>query len=254
MVSIRQNSTGLETVRNILGVDVSVLSTSAAVNQISKLIIESIHTKILFLNAYGANQAWQDEEFRHTLKQFVTLPDGLGVDLCSFINYGEKFPDNLNGTDFIPHLLGQLKSSCSVALLGAQPGVADLARDTFQTQFPNHQFRVISHGYFAPEMETTILAQLKSLKPDILLVALGNPVQEKWIINNCHSDNCTLVFGVGALFDFTAGRVPRAPSYIRRFRLEWLYRLWKEPRRLWMRYVVGNPAFIMRSIIQKLRT
>lgn len=248
---IQTKSPELPGMRNILGVNVSVLSTAAAVNQISKLILESIHTKILFLNADGANHAWRDANYRRDLNHFVTLPDGLGVDLCSFINYGKTFPDNLNGTDFIPHLLEQLETGYSVALLGGKPGVAEIAAKSFQTKFPKHQFSVISHGYFDSGAEKTILENLAIVKPDILLVAFGNPVQEKWIIENCDSENCTLVFGVGALFDFTAGRVPRAPSYIRRIRMEWLYRLWLEPKRLWARYVLGNPAFILRSIKQK---
>lgn len=246
------NSTGLPDVRNILGVEVSVLSKSGALAYISQLITDFKHTKILFLNAHGANLAWRDEAYRHCLKKFLVLPDGLGVDLCSLLNYGEKFPDNLNGTDFIPHLLGQLEKGVSVALLGAHPGVAELAAKSLQSQFGKHRFTVISHGYYPPDQEKEILRRLSELKPDILLVAFGNPAQEKWINNNCGPENCRLVFGVGALFDFIAGRIPRAPNYVRRMRLEWLYRLWLEPKRMWVRYIIGIPTFMIRALKQKI--
>ncbi len=237
--------------RNILGVKVAVLSKNAALARIARLIATETRTNLTFLNANGANIAWNDDAYFDYLEKFEVLPDGIGVDLGSLINYGEKFPDNLNGTDFIPAMLEYLEGGVSVGLVGAEPGVAKLAGERLQERFPNHRFDVVGHGFFAKNEEVKILDRLREKRPDILLVALGNPKQEKWIIENCTSKHCILAFGVGAYFDFVAERVPRAPRVFRQFRLEWLFRLGLEPRRMWKRYVVGNPAFLIRSYMQK---
>ena len=85
-----------------------------------------------------------------------------------------------------------------------------------------------------------------------ILVALGVPRQEKWIVERLTPDHCTVPIAVGALFDLSTGEVPRAPLLLRRARSEWVYRLWREPRRLWRRYIVGNPVFLARVLRQRL--
>ena len=81
---------------------------------------------------------------------------------------------------------------------------------------------------------------------NLLLVAMGNPLQEHFIADKLGPQHCSVAAGVGALFDFFADEVQRAPEFVRKARLEWIFRLWLEPRRLWRRYVLGNPAFLMR--------
>ena len=237
--------------RIIFGVRVSVYSKQTALERIANAVASAQHLKIAFLNAHGANVAWVDDEYVQDLLKFDVLADGIGVDMGSLINYGSEFPDNLNGTDFIPALIRHLNPGKKIALLGAAPGVAEAAAKNLQIEFPKHQFSVVANGYFSIEEENGILKKLKSIKPDILLVALGNPAQEKWIAKNCNKDNCTVAFGVGAYLDFAAGRVPRAPEILRKLRIEWAFRLWLEPGRMWKRYMVGNPLFILRSFLQK---
>ena len=237
--------------RIILGVGVSVYSKQTALERIAKAIASSHHLKIAFLNAHGANIGWVDDGYVQDLLKFDVLADGIGVDMGSLINYGHKFPDNLNGTDFVPALFRHLNPGIKIALLGAAPGVAEAAAKNLQAEFPKHQFSVVAHGFFSDQEEKSVLADLKSSKPDILLVALGNPAQEKWIAKNCAEENCTVAIGVGAYLDFAAGRVPRAPEILRKLRIEWAYRLWLEPARMWKRYMVGNPLFMLRSVQQK---
>ena len=237
--------------RTILGVSVSVYSKQSALKRVAKAIASNHHLKIAFLNAHGANIAWVDNEYVHNLSNFDVLADGLGVDIGSLINYGSKFPDNLNGTDFIPALLEYLTPGTKVALLGAAPGIAEQAAKNLRLEFPKYHFYVVAHGYFSNKKEKQILIDLKALKPDILLVGLGNPNQEKWIAKNCTKDNCTVAFGIGAYLDFAADRVSRAPDIVRRIRIEWVFRLWLEPGRMWKRYMIGNPLFLLRSFMQK---
>ena len=98
-----------------------------------------------------------------------------------------------------------------------------------------------------------MLDRLAALDPDITLVAMGTPQQEIWIDSNIRQGHGRMVFGVGALFDFISGAVPRAPMAVRKMRLEWVWRLIQEPSRLWYRYIVGNPVFLYHVFRYKFR-
>ncbi len=238
--------------REVLGVSVCVCDGAAAVDMIEGMLQANEHRKFAFLNANGANIAFNDSNYRKCLDEFTVLPDGVGVDLASRILYGSPFPENLNGTDFIPYLFASLPKKLKVGLLGGMEGVADEAAASWSRRFPQHEFDVISHGYFDGEKESQILARLVDDPVDILLVAFGNPKQEYWIAEHIGPSHGKVVFGVGALFDFAANRVSRAPQQLISLRLEWVYRLWLEPKRMWRRYVLGNPTFVQRVIRQKL--
>ncbi|NKB53250.1 MAG: WecB/TagA/CpsF family glycosyltransferase [Rhizobiaceae bacterium] len=237
---------------DILGVNVWAATCTAAVAEIQRDIDDGGHRKLSFLNAHGANIAYSDQNYCNTLQQFTVLSDGVGLDLGARILYGSAFPENLNGTDFIPALLSRLTAGRKIALLGARPGIADLAAQRFSQQYSQHEFNVISDGYFDNAGEEAILAQLKQQRPDILLVAFGNPKQENWIAENCTSDHAAVCIGVGALLDFTSGTITRAPQWLIKSRGEWLYRLWLEPKRMWRRYMIGNPLFLSRMLMQKI--
>ncbi len=238
--------------RDILGVDVSVMTREMAFESIGRAISDVEHRKYAFLNAHGANIAYKDAEYRSVLNRLSVLSDGIGVDLASRVLHGRSFPANLNGTDFIPGLFSCLDSPAHIALLGARPGVACDAMKKLQADYPRHRFTVAGDGYFDEIGEQNILKVLRDDRPDILLVAFGNPIQEKWIANHCTAEHAVVAIGVGALFDFIAQRVPRAPSIMRRLRIEWLHRLALEPRRMWRRYLLGNPVFLYRVLRQKI--
>lgn len=238
--------------RNILGVEVAVLDEGEAIALCGALVADRRFTKIAFLNAYVSNVAHTDSEFHAALARFLIFADGVGVDIASKVLYGKSFPANLNGTDFIPKLLRQLPGPMKIALVGATRENVEAACDRFARHAPQHKFYLISDGYFSSAGEAQIFDDLVSIQPDILLVAMGVPRQEFWI-DNLSERHATLVLGVGALFDFISGAVPRAPNWMRRARLEWLFRLIMEPRRLWQRYVVGNPVFLWHLLRQRLK-
>jgi exopolysaccharide biosynthesis WecB/TagA/CpsF family protein len=238
-------------VYDILGIPVARLEWEEALSTMRLMIRDRIFTRISFLNAHNANVACSDAEFADALKRFLVLPDGIGVDIAARLLYGSAFPANLNGTDFIPALLTSTSEPLTVALLGARHPNADAAAAAFAAMAPQHRYAVIHDGYFSKEEEPAILAEIAALRPDVLLVAMGVPRQEFWIDYNINASHCTLPFAVGALLDFMSGAVPRAPVWVRRMRMEWLYRLANEPARLWRRYVVGNPLFLARVVRQK---
>jgi exopolysaccharide biosynthesis WecB/TagA/CpsF family protein len=237
--------------RRILDVDVAVLDRLQAIALLSELINKRQFTRIGFLNAHMANVARTDDDFSDVLSRFLILPDGVGVDLASKMVFGSPFPANLNGTDFIPALLRSLPGPLKIGLLGARRASVDGAARQLAYLAPHHRVEVVSDGYFTAAERPAVMTKLKAMRPDILLVAMGVPQQEFWIDDNLNGEHTTLAIGVGALFDFLAGAVPRAPSWIRHARLEWLFRLGIEPQRLWRRYVVGNPLFLLRAFAQR---
>ena len=239
--------------RDILGVPVVALPWSVAIETMRAMIAEQHFALVTWLNAHNANLAQDDVEFRQALERFLILPDGVGVDIASKLLHGAPFPANLNGTDFIPALLTAETRPLRVGLVGARADVVEKATASFRQLAPQHEFRVISDGFFKAADEPHILEILKNYQPQILLVAMGVPRQEMFMASHLSVEHCTLAFGVGALFDFRAGVVPRAPILVQKLRFEWLYRLAQEPERLWRRYIVGNPLFLLRVLRAKLR-
>ncbi|KQT69806.1 hypothetical protein ASG54_14760 [Aureimonas sp. Leaf460] len=235
--------------RRIGGVDVISVAADEARRILMARIEAKIFTKVGFLNAHCVNLAFESETYRRSLEDFVILPDGIGIDIASQLLYGTPFCENLNGTDFVPYLLAETGRPLSVALLGAEPGVADEACARLVKACPQHRFAVVSHGYFQEGLQTeVVLSTLRTLKPDIAIVALGVPRQELWIAEHLSGEECTIAIGVGALLDFVAGKVSRAPALVRMMRMEWIWRMMIEPRRLWKRYILGNPTFLARMI------
>lgn len=239
-------------VQDILDVRVSSFTLEEALGVLRRFLAERVFTPVAFLNAHGSNLARRDRRFAAALNRFLVLPDGIGVDLASKLLHGRPFPANLNGTDFVPALLASISSGLRVGLLGARPENAQGAAAALAELAPQHEYRVIADGFFSAESEPALLAGLAEWRPDILLVAMGMPRQETWIADKIGAAHCTMPIAVGALFDFLSAAVPRAPLVVRRLRLEWLFRLAIEPRRLWRRYLLGNPAFIGRVIGAKL--
>lgn len=239
---------------SILGVDVLALSMGDAQDMAHGYVTSGADEvgRIAFLNAHGANLAQVDVGFAAALGQCDVICDGVGLDIAAKILYGAPFPFNQNGSDFLPRFFAGAPRSYRVGLLGGEDGVAAHAAQVWAQHFPAHEFVCIHHGFFDEAEESDILDRLKADRVDVLLVAFGNPRQEKWIVEHISKHHCDLAFGVGALLDFTAGRMHRAPVWVQRLRLEWVYRLAQEPRRLFKRYVMGNPLFLLAVLKQKL--
>lgn len=238
--------------RSILGVNVLPMTQAEAVAFLAERIRARQFTKVAFLNAHVANLATVDQAFRKALDDFVVFPDGLGVDIASSVLHGRPFPANLNGTDFVPAFIAAQTEPLRIGLMGATRANVALAAAHLRTLAPQHEIVLVQDGYFSASDEPEILARLEQVRPDVLLVAMGVPRQEIWIAEHLSAKHCTVALGVGALLDFMSGTVPRAPLWLRRLGLEWLFRLFVEPVRLWRRYIIGNPLFLMRVLGRRL--
>lgn len=199
-------------------------------------------TKLGYANTNLINFAHQNPALATALRDFTLLNDGIGLSLGAYLRYGKKiFPDNLNGTDFTPDLLSRLPNGTKVFLYGSKP---QIALEMAQKLVTRQNLTVVGHqdGYTALD-QLTFIKTLNTCKADVVLVALGNPKQEEWIAATAPHLSAKLLIGVGALFDFATGHIPRAPTFMRRLKLEWLYRLIYEPRRLCRRYTLDILTF-----------
>jgi len=180
----------------------------------------------------------------------MVLNDGIALDLAAILRSGTRFPENLVGTDFTPVFLSGLDRGARVFLLGGQPHVVEAAAEKF-SRMPKVDIVGSVDGYSMWNDEAALIRQIEGARPDVLLIALGNPLQEQWILDNQDSLPVPLIFAVGALFDFVSGFTPRAPRLMRKLRLEWAYRLMREPRRLVGRYTVGTARFFGMVLFEK---
>lgn len=235
--------------RVILGVPITVTTSPALI----RLLGDGIRTRspryLAFANAHTLNLAVEDQEFLQILRRFTVVNDGLGVDLASKRLYGERFQENLNGTDFVPYFLRSLGYPVRVYLLGSREGVAQAAGEALVRCCPNVKVSGTHHGYFSVKETSRVIDAINAARPDVLLVAFGNPLQEKWIARYADVLSVPVCIGVGALFDFLSGRQPRAPRWVRLLRSEWCFRLMVEPRRMWRRYILGNVVFLRRVAV-----
>jgi len=239
---------------DILGVNVQAWSQQKAMDALDARVTEGTPTCVAFANTNLLNLAASNAGLRVVLADFVVLNDGLGADIAARVLYGSAFPCNLNGTDFVPAYLEHTARNHRIFIIGARPGVVDRAAHALQQRFgARHQVVGWVDGYAGAADTDGVLGSIAAAQASLLLVGMGCPRQERWIFDNMAGSRSRLAFGVGALLDFAAGEAPRAPAFIRRLRLEWAHRLALEPRRLFRRYMLETPLFLLRVIRQRLR-
>lgn len=204
-------------------------------------------TCVAFANTHLLYYALRDGELARILSSFVVLNDGVGLSMLARIAANREFPDNLNGTDFTPTLLRASPRGARLYLAGGAPGVAEKSAERIAAMCPQIEICGCCDGYAGAHRGKADVARLK---PDLVLAAMGNPAQERWIWEAARASGRGVFLAVGALFDFLAHRHTRAPPTIQRLRLEWLYRLMREPGRLWRRYSL-EILFVLAAALQQ---
>ena len=245
--------TSVETTRRIGQLKVYPASRLEAIGKVSQSIDRNEPCIFAFCNAHTVNIASTSQEFVSAVEKATLFNDGVGLDVASRILYGQRFPENLNGTDLTPQLLENLPADTKIFLLGSAPGVASLAQRTLAIRYPELSFVGAEDGFFALDAEPKLAQRIADARAQLVLVGMGHPKQELWAARNVDAIDA-VVLCVGAFLDFTAGEVRRAPPLVRKLRLEWVYRLVQEPRRLMRRYLIGNAAFLFRILYQRIGT
>lgn len=226
----------------VLGLPVDLVDQKQAVDKVATAIQDRTPLQVVTLNAEMAMNALADEELGDVIQRAgLVLPDGSGV-VWALRHQGQRVA-KLAGVDFVLGLLAEAEErGWRVYLLGAADEVIREAAQRAQQLHPRLQMAGFHHGFFQGDSEVTVVAGIQAASPDILLVALGVPRQEKWIARFQTSLGVPVAIGVGGTFDVMAGRVNRAPRWMQRLHIEWLYRLVKEPWR-WRR-MIALPRFV----------
>ena len=170
---------------------------------------------------------------------------------------GYKIPERITYADWTWQL-AELAVSRDFTLffLGARPGIAEKAATKLREKFPSLNVVGTHHGYFDKTRDSVenkkVIDEINLAKPDILIVGFGMPVQEQWLMENWEDIDAKVALTGGAVFDYISGELQRGPRWMVDYGFEWLARLLIEPRRLWRRYIVGNPLFLWRVFKQKI--
>ncbi len=202
-------------------------------------------TVLAFVNAHAMNSAAvSDRFFRAMMSADVVLRDGIGMAiLMGLLNQRPGL--NLNGTDLIPKILRRYQGG-GIALFGTQEPYLSTARDAIVRQLAPGSRVVVAHGFH----DTTVYLRVAAAhRPRLIVLGMGMPKQEEvaQVLRAALGFPCLIVCG-GAIIDFLGNKTSRAPAWMRRSGLEWVYRLAMEPRRLFERYVIGNPLFVARAL------
>jgi N-acetylglucosaminyldiphosphoundecaprenol N-acetyl-beta-D-mannosaminyltransferase len=249
------NSTEI-TQTSILGTKLSLCDEEQLIHEMDLAISSNSKRLILSGNIYSFNLCYENRWLRDFFnKSDIVRLDGEGLRLGARL-LGMETPKRMTWADFAWSLSEiACQKNWSLYFLGGKPGVADQASDRLTAVYPGLKIVGIKDGYFnksqTSEENAIVLAEINRVKPDILIVGFGMPVQEHWLLENRAQIGANIIITGGAVFDYISGELKRGPGWMTDHGLEWLSRLIIEPGRLWKRYIIGNPLFILRVLKQK---
>lgn len=232
------------TSRNIFDIPIA----AATLTEIPKIVTSFIENQgkktFFYVNSHCLNIASRNREYKSILQRAsLVYSGGFGPVLASRL-LGQPLPQRTPTPDFIEKVLRTAeKRGWSIYLLGTKLESLKRAIAKLKNKFPKLIINY-HHGYFGHDDEERVISDINSKQPTILIIGMGTPKQEKFIAENMFKINAHAFWAVGALFDVISGELPRAPVWIQKLNLEWLFRLFQEPRRLWKRYLLGNINFL----------
>ena len=239
---------------NVLGVGVSAINMDMAMAGIGRALEKKEKGYICITGVHGVSEAQTDPEFRQILNRaFLCTPDGMPLVWVGRLR-GVKHLARVYGPDLMLAVMAQSEQTgWRHFLYGGANGTAQALQEKLSQRFPKVQIVGTYEPPFRPlntEEQAALQATVLRTRPDVLWVGLSTPKQERFMAANLPKLDVTLMFGVGAAFDFLAGRIRQAPRWMQRSGLEWFFRLCCEPGRLWKRYCKNNPLFVARVFCQ----
>jgi N-acetylglucosaminyldiphosphoundecaprenol N-acetyl-beta-D-mannosaminyltransferase len=241
----------------VLGIGISAINLDIAVASVAQALASRTKGYICITGVHGVSEAQKDPAFRAILnRSFLNTPDGMPMVWMGRLQ-GFHEMARVYGPDLMLRVCELTKSGKYTHFLyGGGPGVADELKRRLEQRFPGLKIVGTHTPPFRSPTEAEaagLTSQIQDLRPDVFWVGLSTPKQERFMAQYWQKLDATLFFGVGAAFDFHAGRVRQAPRIMQRSGLEWLFRLACEPRRLWKRYLKNNPLFLFRAFCQLAR-
>ena len=236
---------------DVLGIEFDNTDILEAVERAIRLMEERRHAYVVTPNPEIILESQKNEKLASAVKSAdMVLPDGVGVIYASHI-LGMPIKNRIPGIDFASALMARIsENGRKVFLLGAKPGVAELAGERLAERYPGLVICGVNDGYFEEEDTEFIIEKINSASPDLVLVCLGSPKQEIWMKNNAELLDAGLLIGLGGALDVYAGVVERAPRKWRSMGLEWLYRLIREPKRI--KRMVKLPGVIVAAAWRRI--
>ena len=230
---------------DILGVNVDSLTMQEAVEQVEKYIEERNPVLIATANAEMLMRATYDEELKEILNgAAMVTPDGAGT-VWAAHHLGFAMPERVAGYDLAQQLMAEAaQRGQKIFFFGSAPGVAEKAKAKAEQLYPGIEICGVRNGYFKEEDEPAIIEEIKAAQPDILLVALGVPKQEKWLWKYKDELGVPVSIGVGGTLDVMAGVMKRAPRWMQKAKLEWLFRGMLQPKRAGR--LMALPKFVLK--------
>jgi N-acetylglucosaminyldiphosphoundecaprenol N-acetyl-beta-D-mannosaminyltransferase len=241
---------------NLLGVSIDSL-TAASLNERAEKILENGSRSIAaYVHVHGINLAHSDQVLANFFSTAeIVYCDGEGVRLGARI-LGYQIPERIALTDWIWDLFRICeRRGAGVYLLGSKREVVEEAFRKVKEKFPQLNLLGCHDGYFEKEGSGSeqVIEEINRLHPDVMLVGFGMPIQERWLMRYRDQLDAKFILTAGSCFDYVSGRKRRCPPWMARHGLEWLYRLMREPRRLFRRYIIGNPVFLARVLQAAVR-
>ncbi|PLY16456.1 MAG: glycosyltransferase [Sedimenticola sp.] len=238
---------------NFLGCPMDVASMEGTVRVIEEAVREGQFTQHVVVNVAKLVNMRKDTALHESIVgcDIINI-DGMGVVLGARL-LGHQVPERVAGVDLFHELLA-MSARCgySVFLLGATGEVVEKTADTVQQRYPGLKLAGYHHGYFW-DNEQLVVDKIHDSGAQLLFVAITSPKKENFINRWREKLGVTFVMGVGGTFDVVAGKVKRAPIWMQKWGLEWLYRVIQEPRRMWKRYLVTNAKFAGMLLVEKFR-
>jgi N-acetylglucosaminyldiphosphoundecaprenol N-acetyl-beta-D-mannosaminyltransferase len=236
---------------SILGVAVDDLTEDEALARVADFIAAGGPHHVVTVNPEFVMEARRNPAFRATLAAAdLATPDGVGLLLVARWR-GMPLRGRVTGVELTSRIAAEgARRGWSLFLLGAAPGVAERAAAILQARYAGLRIAGCYAGSPRPADEPGIRALILQAQPDVLLVAYGHPAQDLWIARNQPHIRVPVAIGVGGVFDYLAGVAPRAPGWMRRLGLEWLYRLARQPRR-WRRILTAVPLFLWAALRER---
>ena len=236
----------------ISGITIDVLDEAQTIDLVETYIKTRTPLHLMGVNADKINAAQTDARLRDIVNSCgVINADGASVVLAS--RYLKKpLPQRVAGIDLMMKLVAlSEEKNYKVYLLGAKQAVVEETARRIREQFPRLELVGFRNGYFSDEDWPAMSAELKRLQPDLIFIGITSPLKENLIEYFQDDGNAGVFMGVGGSFDVISGNIPRAPLWMQKCCMEWLFRVMQEPRRLYKRYFVGNFQFINRIIKEK---